>query len=84
LVLHFLWPKTSGLFNFFCKFEAIQIYAILFANKTFLDVKNRKKKNSFKKKVERPREANRPRPGFGPRSTYLRGRSDMRRAASSR
>jgi hypothetical protein len=34
---------------FFCKFEAIQIYAILFANKTFLYVKNRKRKIVLKK-----------------------------------
>jgi hypothetical protein len=54
LVLHFIWPKTSGSFKNYCKFEAIQIYAILFANKTFSEFKLEKEK-SFQKKGEKGR-----------------------------
>jgi hypothetical protein len=43
-----LWPFLKN-----CKFEAIEIYAILFANKTYFDVKNRKENSFFKGKKGR-------------------------------
>jgi hypothetical protein len=49
-VLHFHLTQNLWSFEIYCKFETIQIYAILFASKTIYEFKIEKEKICLKKK----------------------------------